>query len=175
MTIYDWLTKSINKIVSVIVNFICRKSFGKCGQDVYVGRKCTFSGIENIELGDQVFIGSNNSFLCTRAKVVIKGYFMSGPNVTFITGDHRTDIKDRPMTTVRDDEKLPDNDASIIIEEDVWIGANTTVLKGVTIGKGTVIAAGSVVTKYVPPYSIAGGVPAKVIKPRFSPEELTKD
>jgi acetyltransferase-like isoleucine patch superfamily enzyme len=52
------------------------------------------------------------------------------------------------------------------IEDDCWIAANTVILAGVTIGRGSVIAAGSVVTKDVPPYSIVGGVPAKVIKSR---------
>lgn len=49
-----------------------------------------------------------------------------------------------------------------------------TILKGVTIGRGSVVAAGAVVTKSCPPYSIIGGVPAKVIKQRFSPEEIVK-
>jgi len=55
----------------------------------------------------------------------------------------------------------------IIIEDDVWLGVGSTVLDGVTIGKGSVIGAGAVVTKDIPPYSIAVGVPAKVIKKRL--------
>ena len=54
------------------------------------------------------------------------------------------------------------------IEDDCWIAANTVILAGVTIGKGSVIAAGSVVNKDVPPYSVVAGVPAKVIKSRIS-------
>ena len=61
-------------------------------------------------------------------------------------------------------EKLPKNDAPVIIEDDVWAGANITILKGVTIGRGCVIAAGAVVNKSMPPYSIIGGVPARVLK-----------
>ena len=60
----------------------------------------------------------------------------------------------------------------IIIGNDVWIGANTILLPGVTIGDGAVIGAGAVVTKDVLPYAIVGGVPAKVIRYRFSPEEI---
>lgn len=65
----------------------------------------------------------------------------------------------------------------IVVEDDVWIGHGTTVLSGVRIGQGAVVAAGAVVTKDVPPYAIVGGVPAKVIKYRFAPdiiEELLK-
>ena len=59
----------------------------------------------------------------------------------------------------------------IIVDDDVWIGYRSTVLSGVHIGQGAVIAAGSVVTSDVPPYAIVGGVPAKVIKYRF-PQEI---
>ena len=61
-----------------------------------------------------------------------------------------------------------------MIEDDVWTGANITILKGVTIGRGSVIAAGAIVTKSCPPYSIIGGVPAKVLKYRFTIEEVLK-
>ena len=57
---------------------------------------------------------------------------------------------------------------SIVVEDEVWIGGRATILSGVTIGKGAIIAAGAVVTKDVPPYAIAGGVPAKIIKYRAS-------
>lgn len=67
---------------------------------------------------------------------------------------------------------MPQNDAPVIIEDDVWAGANITILKGVTIGRGSVIAAGAVVTKSCPPYSIIGGIPAKVLKFRFSIDEI---
>ena len=60
----------------------------------------------------------------------------------------------------------------IIVENDVWIGYRATILSGVNIGQGAIIAAGSVVTKDVPPYAIVGGVPAKVIKYRFPPEMI---
>ena len=62
----------------------------------------------------------------------------------------------------------------IVIEDDVWIGFRSTILSGVHIGQGAVVAAGSVVTKDVPPYAIVGGVPAKVIKYRFSQDMINK-
>ena len=96
---------------------------------------------------------------------------MFGPHVTIISGDHRTDIKGKPMFEVTDAEKLPENDKDIIFEGDNWIGANVIILKGVTIGKGAVVAAGAVVTKDVPPYAIVGGGVAKTIKNRFSTDD----
>ena len=58
----------------------------------------------------------------------------------------------------------------IIVDDDVWIGQNAVILSGVHIGQGAVVAAGAVVSKDVPPYAVVGGVPAKVIKYRFSQE-----
>ncbi|EMF49988.1 Acetyltransferase [Streptococcus parauberis KRS-02109] len=62
------------------------------------------------------------------------------------------------------------SNGNIIVEDDVWIGTNAIIMSGVTLGKGSIIAAGSVVTKSVPAYTIVGGIPAKVIKERFSEE-----
>jgi acetyltransferase-like isoleucine patch superfamily enzyme len=72
-------------------------------------------------------------------------------------------------------EKLPENDQPVVIEDDVWAGAHVIILKGVTIGHGSIIAAGSVVTKSFPPYSIIGGVPARLIKMRFSEDQIREN
>ena len=61
---------------------------------------------------------------------------------------------------------------SIVIDDDVWIGYNATILSGVHIKQGAIVAAGAVVTKDVPPYAVVGGVPAKIIKFRFNPEQI---
>lgn len=61
-----------------------------------------------------------------------------------------------------------------VIGNDVWIGSNSTVLQGVSIGDGAIVAAGAVVTKNVEPYTIVGGVPAKVIKKRFSEDKINQ-
>lgn len=98
-----------------------------------------------------------------------------GPKPTIITGDHRIDIVGKFIADVGNDDKLSENDLPVVIEDDVWCGANVTILKGVTIGHGSVVAAGAVVTKSCPPYSIIGGVPARVIKKRFTEEEAQRN
>lgn len=107
------------------------------------------------------------------------GSFCSiAPKTVFLlSADHYTDhISSFPykvkVTKSLDREGISKGD--IIVDDDVWIGYGTTVLSGVHIGQGAVIAASSVVTKDVPPYAIVGGVPAKVIKYRFSPEMITE-
>lgn len=117
-------------------------------------------------------IGENSLFMCTRAEIKIGDHVMTGPRVTFITGGHRLDVVGRYMTTIGNDEKLEENDQDIVLEGDNWIGANATVLKGVTIGKGSVVAAGAIVTKDIPPYEVWGGIPAKFIKKRFDENTL---
>lgn len=134
------------------------------------------SGIENIECGDSVNIGKGAVIMTTRAKVIIKGHFVAGPKLTIITGDHMPMVG-HYLDAVTDKDKDQfdiDNkyDQDVIIEEDVWAGVNVTILKGVTIGRGCIIAAGSVVTKSMPPYSIVAGVPAKPIKTRWTMNEI---
>ncbi|MGO4961220.1 CatB-related O-acetyltransferase [Jeotgalibaca porci] len=110
-------------------------------------------------------------------KLIIGNYCSIGPECTFLlSGEHRYDsLSTYPFQTKYCN--VPYEAISrgpIILEDDVWIGFGTVVLSGVCIGKGAVVAAGSVVTKDVPPYAIVAGVPAKVIKYRFDQDIITK-
>ena len=116
-------------------------------------------------MAENVSIGPGATIYTTGAKLIIKQLVITGPNLTIITGDHKY-IAGRWLDSVSAEEKEDYYDQDVIIEEDVWVGANVTILKGVTIGKSSIIAAGALVIKDVPPYSIVGGVPAKVIKMR---------
>lgn len=151
----------------VVVSPMKRAMCEKCGKHVKFGRKVIAQGWNNLIIGNHVSIGVETMFMTTRAKIVIKDHVMFAPRVTVITGGHRTDIQGRFMDSIGDDEKKPEDDQDVIFEGDNWIGANATILKGVTIGQGAIVAAGAVVTKSVPPYSYVGGVPARVLKKRF--------
>lgn len=103
------------------------------------------------------------------------GNFCSiAPNVTFLMGaEHQlSSISSYPFKSKMVENRNIDafGKGNIIVNDDVWIGFGATILSGIRIGQGAVIAAGAVVTKDVPPYAIVGGVPAKIIKYRFSPE-----
>lgn len=76
------------------------------------------------------------------------------------------------MTDITDCNKPKGYDRDVIVEEDVWIGSNVTLLSGVIIGRGTTVAAGAVVAKSMPPYCICGGVPAKFIKFYWSIDQI---
>jgi len=169
--IYKFYNLFIRAVYRLFVLPFKRSLLKKCGKNCFIGRKCDLT-YHNISLGNNVSIGNNAMFMCTRAEIKIGDNVMFGPHVFMITGGHRIDLIGRYMISVGNDEKLPENDKDIIIEGDNWIGANSIILKGVTIGRGAVVAAGSVVTRDVKPYSIVGGVPAKIIKMSFNEADL---
>lgn len=150
-----------------------KRAMRHCGKGVYIRPASSdFKGIENLSVGDGTSIPKGSTFYCTNAPLTIGKKVIFGPHPTIITGDHRIDVLGKHIADVTAPEKLPENDLPVVIEDGVWCGANVTILKGVTIGRGSVIAAGAVVTKSCAPYSIIGGVPAKLIKMRFTPEEI---
>ncbi len=69
-------------------------------------------------------------------------------------------------------QKKSDLDKDVIIEDEIWVGSNVTILFGAHISRDCVVAAGAIVNKYIPPYAIVAGIPAKVIKYRFTPEQI---
>lgn len=150
-----------------------KRSMKSCGKGVYLRPMSSdIKGIENLSIGDGTSIPKGSTIYCTKAPLIIGKKVIFGPHPTIITGNHRIDMLGKYITDITDEDKLPENDEAIIIEDDVWCGANVTILKGVTIGKGSIVAAGAVVTKSCAPYSIIGGVPAKLIKMRFTPEQI---
>jgi acetyltransferase-like isoleucine patch superfamily enzyme len=114
---------------------------------------------EGLTMGDNSNIGPYNYIGCS-GKITIGNNVMLAPRVSIYAENH---VFDHPEILIRDQgvEKK-----EVIIEDDCWIAANSILLAGVTIGKGSVVAAGSVVTENVPAYSVVAGIPAKFIKSR---------
>lgn len=113
--------------------------------------------------------------------LIIRNYVSIGQHVYFILNaeHHINNISTYPFMVKILQKKRSESfgKGNIIIDDDVWIGFGATIMSGVHIGQGAVVAAGAVVTKDIPPYAIVGGVPAKIIKYRFSSdiiEELLK-
>jgi acetyltransferase-like isoleucine patch superfamily enzyme len=143
----------------------------ECGTNVSLHPSTSvYFGLSNLSLGNNVSIPRFAHIFCTDAPLTVGNNVIFGPAPTIITGDHRIDVIGKPIFLSY--EKLPENDAPVIIQDDVWVGAHVTILKGVTIGRGSVVAAGSVINKSTPPYSISGGIPANTIKFRFTIDEI---
>ena len=167
--------KIISKIVSPIVRKKRMKEIEKYGERVFVGGNSRFIG--HIELGNNISIGEGAYFVSTRAHLSVKDNCVFGPNVTIYTGDHAIHVMGKHIIDITDDDKTQleeQFDKDVVVEEGCWIGTRAIILKGVTIGKGSVIGAGAIVTKDVPPYSVYVGSPPYNFKiiPRFSREEI---
>jgi acetyltransferase-like isoleucine patch superfamily enzyme len=106
----------------------------RIGRNVFVNQNCTFYDLGGLDIGDDVLIG---------------------PNVSIITSGHPLEPSLRRSVTTG---------KPIVIERNVWIAAGATIIGGVTVGENSVVAAGSVVTRDVPPNTLVGGNPAKLIR-----------
>ena len=165
--------KWIDKIVCVcdrLRSWYMLYKFEKIGDNCHLDGAGYFN-YENIELGNNVFIGSNNHFLSSDAKIIIGNNVMFGPLVLIATGNHRIDVVGEYMIDVHEKRRNID-DKDVVIEDDVWIGMGAIILKGVHIHKGSVIGAGAVVTKDVPEYSIYVGSGMPKYYERFDSEHL---
>ena len=112
-------------------------------------------------IGDNFTSNNNVFFVSSSSKIIIGDNCMVGPNCVLRSSNHNFDRVDIPI------KQQKDKCSYIIIEDDVWLASNCVITAEVTIKKGSVIGAGSVVLKDVEPYSLMGGVPAKLIKKRI--------
>lgn len=119
----------------------------------------------HVEYRRRLRVGKNSgwnwgTWINAQGGVIIGSDVLIGPECIIHSANHRFDRTDIPIRS-QGYEK-----ATVVIEDDCWLGANVTVLPGVRIGKGSVVGAGSVITHDIPPYSVAVGNPARVLKSR---------
>jgi acetyltransferase-like isoleucine patch superfamily enzyme len=143
---------------------LLRPLFGSHGKNFYFDPGGSYS-FKNIFVGDDVSLGYRPLLLAALSEIHIGNKVMFGPFVSVIGGGHNTAEIGRFMVDVT--EKRAGDDLGVVIEDDVWVGARVIILRGVTVRRGSIIAAGAVVTKDTAPYSVVGGVPAQVLKFRW--------
>ncbi len=155
------LLRRINKRFKMNV---LRPAFRRYGKNFVFDPDSVYT-YHTIEVGDDVFIGPGAKLIASDSGIFIGSKVMLAPNVTIRGGNHNTSVVGSFMYDVKD--KRPEDDQIVVIDDDVWIGTDVVILKGVHVGRGSIVAAGAVVTRDVPPYAIVGGVPARVLKFRF--------
>ncbi len=162
--LYYWFARWLPASETIVIgpycrgirSFLCGFLFLKVGKNINVEYNARFRSGGLIEIGDNSGIGVNCR---VPSNISIGKDVMMGPDVVILTRNHRFDDLSTPMIQQGSSEMK-----KVIIEDNVWIGTRTIILPGITIGKGSIVGAGSIVTKDVPQNAIVGGNPAKIIK-----------
>ena len=167
------LKKGLKSLFKLFVNNNNEELFGCFDKTSVISEPYVLSNPSNIHIADHVTIGADSILYATNAPIIIKKYFVSARGLRIATGSHERRIG-RYLASISENEKNHSIglDNPVIINEDVWAGFNVTIMGGVEIGRGCTLAAGSVVTKDTPPYSICGGVPARFIKFYWNIDEI---
>lgn len=150
---------------------IRKSKFGYCADNVILTPPLYLGNIKNIYLYENTCLASNTFISATNAKFIVKRNCSIAERLTVHTGNHAM-IVGRFGSSITESDKPKGYDEDVVVESDVWIGCNVTLLSGVHIGRGAIIAAGAVVTQDVLPYSIVGGVPAKFIKFKWDIKQI---
>lgn len=169
------------RIIKIWERILIKLGFGKsvfknAAPNAVISKRITVYNPQNLIMEELTKLSADSVIMNTRAKFIIKKWSAAAFGLTVITGGHLSvPGKSHKQVTNKIKEELDinkDEDRDIVVEEDVWIGARVTLLRGVTIGRGCIIGAGSVVRGSVPAYAIVTGNPAKVIGFRFNPKEI---
>lgn len=153
-------TPIFGKLYNSIRIWCVKHIFKKCGKISTIDRRAYFGTGRNIEIGDYSGIGEN---CIVPNNTIIGKYVMMAPEVHIVANNHNFNDVSKPMCV----QGSPKNPPITIIEDDCWIGVRVIMTPGRHIKKGTIVAAGSVLTKDFDEYSIVGGNPAKLIRKRI--------
>lgn len=150
-----------------------RKKFGYIADSAMLIPPLKINGLENVFLYENTKI-ENSTISAVLSKFIMKRGSAAAEGLSVHTGNHMQ-LVGKFYRTITNDDKLNSGktfDRDIVVEEDVWIGCNVTLLSGAHLGRSSVIAAGAVVNSDIPPYCIAGGVPAKPIKFKWTVDQI---
>lgn len=161
--------------IKLLLNARCQNTGPK--NNITIGKHCTinaqflalFDG--KIQIGDNNYIGAKTMLLAKEKIVVGNNVIIANDTIISDNNNHPIDPAMRFKMSQCDDYMTDElwswkyaDSKPVIIEDNVWIGRDVRIMKGVTVGKGSIVALGAIVTKDVPPYTIVAGNPAKVVK-----------
>jgi acetyltransferase-like isoleucine patch superfamily enzyme len=146
----------------VLLHTLPRRQLAHCGKESYLNHRCTIQYPQSIWIGNYVYVGPDSRLWASpNGRLTLEDHVVIGPNVTVLTSNHGIDDLQMPIAA------QPAVEQDVVIKNGAWLGANAIVLPGVTVNEGAIVAAGAVVTKDVLAYSVAGGVPARILFSRF--------
>lgn len=171
MKLLEFIQKLILVYKWVKISFPIKKQFGACGKNTVLLYPMRIYNPQSVFISENVKISSGLHILnSSTEKVIIKKYTVFAANCTIAPNSHRSTVTIPQFLLGA--SHVNDYSSEIIIDEDVWLGVGVTILSGVHIGRGCIIGAGSLVTKSLPPYSVAVGSPARILKKNFSVEQI---
>jgi maltose O-acetyltransferase len=153
-----WSPRPGGRVARRVRAYLAAGMLDACGERVNVEHGAWFGSGRGIRLGDRSALGMDALVI---GPLTVGDDVMMGPRCLLVSDRHEISDTGVPMAQQGFGAPRP-----IVIEDDVWIGAGVTVLSGVRIGRGSVVGAGSVVTRDVPPWSVAAGNPARVVRQR---------
>lgn len=155
----------------ILLEYIKRR-MGYCGENVVLHYTSGIRDYSKLYMYDNTNIYHGFKLISYSGNFIMKEYSGAAEGLTVITGNHTRQNGKFLKAYMHD--RASDNEDDVVVEEDVWLGANVTLCSGVKIGRGANIGTGSVVRKNIPPYAIAVGNPAKVVGFCFTPDEIVE-
>lgn len=169
-SLYYRLKVAIAAFYGQYIKSLDRKIYGHIDDTVSLIPPLSISCPKNVYIYGHACL-RNASIYANSAKVIIKEHSLIAEGLRISTGNHAMFIG-RFCDEIKQHEKLAVQIDDIVIDSNAWIGRNVTILSGVHIGRGCTVGAGAVVSKSLPPYCVAVGVPAKPIKFKWTVEEI---
>lgn len=171
--VIEFLSRLKRLVFWTIKSFPDKKSFGLFGKFSVLGNPCNIGNPCAVFIHEQVEVRYGFTVINTKTEnVIIKKYSVIAPLCTIITNSHRATVGIPQF--ILGISHVNDKSADVIINEDVWVGAQCTIMAGVNIGRGAVVGARALVTKNVPPYALVVGMPAKIVGVKFSKAGIIK-
>lgn len=155
-----------------------RDEYGYMAKDAYLAPDVVLFSKKNLFLYEHASIPEGSIILNPMSKFIMKRGSFSSYNLCVCPGNHLIPIGkwkwDVSEELTYEIDKEGNYNKDIVVDEDVWMGINVTLLNGAHIGRGSIVGAGCVVNKDIPPYAVVGGVPARIIKPLFTIDEILR-
>lgn len=172
------LKKSIRLKIDRLLRVDRRGEYGLMAASAYLSPDTVLFSKKNLYMEENTSIPGGCMILNPRSKFIMKKGSFSSYNLCVCPGNHAAvkGVWKHDVTDAMKDEMFPDHrfDKDIIVEEDVWLGINVTLLNGAHVGRGCVVGAGCVLSGSIPPYSVIVGNPWRIAKFVFSPEEIVE-